>query len=126
MIVSAGPDHAATVELFQQGEADHFMGKGHPGKGQDIISPAQQFFVQAEMSANNKMNCPVPVLLPLGQQPGKRLRINFTAATIEGHQEGSVTAIMKKLFRLLDSGVDGVMTDYPEKIRPLLDEWKAS
>ena len=30
----------------------------------------------------------------------------------------------KDLFRLLDRGVDGVMTDRPSRVRALIDEWR--
>ena len=32
--------------------------------------------------------------------------------------------LKKRLFRLLDMGVDGIMTDYPEKVGELIREWK--
>ena len=48
----------------------------------------------------------------------------FITGRLVGIEHKSPKALKKRLFELLDMGVDGIMTDYPKKVGALMREWK--
>lgn len=54
MVLAAFEDREAAIELFQQNQASHLMGKCHAGQAELLGGSQPNFLIQAQCAADDK------------------------------------------------------------------------